>query len=303
MTPDTRSLKRKKADVPDSSSDDDRPLSLSPSKAGAKSVAVSMPGALEATTTKASAANGRRAARTSKAVVESDDDDAPLAKPKRVANGKAKAATKAPQKGRPPKKKVKKEESEPDVESEDGTPPPPRPKKAPAKRKAKVESDADDEDLSEDDKPLKKKRAAPTKKAKAEADSDVKPKKKGAKKEESVEATPKKGKAKKEEDAEDIYKWWELNADRDGSVKWETLEHNGVYFPPPYEPLPSHVKMKYNGACTSVCGHACYLLVHIQANPFISRHSLRKSRASMARCSRLITRRTPPLTRISSMTS
>ena len=56
-------------------------------------------------------------------------------------------------------------------------------------------------------------------------------------------------KAKKEEEAEDIYKWWEAqNANRDGSVKWETLEHNGVYFPPPYEPLPSHVKMKYNGA-------------------------------------------------------
>ncbi|KAF9029059.1 hypothetical protein BDZ89DRAFT_1112826 [Hymenopellis radicata] len=31
------------------------------------------------------------------------------------------------------------------------------------------------------------------------------------------------------------------------SVKWNTLEHSGVLFPPPYEPLPSSVKMKYNG--------------------------------------------------------
>ena len=258
MTPDTRILKRKKAVVSESSSDDDRPLSLSPSKAKAKSVAVSMPGAVEATTAKPSAANGRRASRSTKPVVESDsDDDAPLAKPQRAVNGKAKATAAKPKpKGRPPKKKPKQEESEPDIESEDGTPPPP--KKAPAKRKVKEESDAD-ESFSEDDKPLKKKRAAPAKKAaapkkaKAETPDNVKPKKRGAKKEESVEATPKKGKAKKEEDAEEIYKWWEEGADRDGSVKWETLEHNGVYFPPPYEPLPKHVKMKYNGAYASIC--------------------------------------------------
>lgn len=32
----------------------------------------------------------------------------------------------------------------------------------------------------------------------------------------------------------------------DGSSKWVTLEHNGVLFPPPYE--PHGVKMKYDGA-------------------------------------------------------
>ncbi|TFK92723.1 hypothetical protein K466DRAFT_480004 [Polyporus arcularius HHB13444] len=232
-----------------------------------------MPGAVEATTTKATSANGKRASRSSKAIIESedddDDDDAPLGKPKRAANGKGKAAaTKgkaaaAKGKGRPPKKKAKQEEeSEPDIESEDGTPPPkkapPRkapPKKAPAKgkRKVKDESDADDESFSDDDKPLQKKRApakkAPaSKKVKAEVSDDVKPKKRGVKKEEDAEATPKKGKAKKEEEAEDTYRWWEeQNANRDGSVKWETLDHNGVYFPPPYQPLPQHVKMKYNG--------------------------------------------------------
>ncbi|KAF8218287.1 hypothetical protein K438DRAFT_22969 [Mycena galopus ATCC 62051] len=40
--------------------------------------------------------------------------------------------------------------------------------------------------------------------------------------------------------------WWEAKADAT-TEKWETLEHNGVMFPPPYKPLPSHIKMRYNG--------------------------------------------------------
>ncbi|KTW31813.1 DNA topoisomerase 1 [Pneumocystis jirovecii RU7] len=49
----------------------------------------------------------------------------------------------------------------------------------------------------------------------------------------------------KEEEEED-YKWWEQQQG-DGTIKWTTLEHNGVIFPPPYQPLPSYVKMKYDG--------------------------------------------------------
>nr|AAC18301.1 DNA topoisomerase I [Pneumocystis carinii] len=45
---------------------------------------------------------------------------------------------------------------------------------------------------------------------------------------------------------EEDYKWWEQQQG-DGTIKWKTLEHNGVLFPPPYEPLPSYVKMKYKG--------------------------------------------------------
>ncbi|CAG8549043.1 10226_t:CDS:10 [Paraglomus brasilianum] len=41
-----------------------------------------------------------------------------------------------------------------------------------------------------------------------------------------------------------IIKWWEQeNAENDGSAKWQTLGHNGVYFPPEYQ--PHGVKMKY----------------------------------------------------------
>ncbi|KAF7351246.1 DNA topoisomerase I [Mycena sanguinolenta] len=45
-----------------------------------------------------------------------------------------------------------------------------------------------------------------------------------------------------------VLQWWhDAKKDQGNSVKWETLEHNGVLFPPPYEPLPAHVKMRYNG--------------------------------------------------------
>jgi len=35
-------------------------------------------------------------------------------------------------------------------------------------------------------------------------------------------------------------------------MKWNTLIHNGVYFPPPYKPLPPNVKLFYNGAPVSL---------------------------------------------------
>ncbi|KAK9493283.1 hypothetical protein V1508DRAFT_403979 [Lipomyces doorenjongii] len=49
-----------------------------------------------------------------------------------------------------------------------------------------------------------------------------------------------------EKEEEEFYKWWESESN-DGSVKWNSLVHNGVLFPPPYEPLPAHVKLKYKG--------------------------------------------------------
>ncbi|PYI13544.1 topoisomerase I [Aspergillus violaceofuscus CBS 115571] len=70
----------------------------------------------------------------------------------------------------------------------------------------------------------------------------------------AAKATPKATPVKKEEseeaedaDEEEEYKWWEDPTKGDGTIKWTTLEHNGVVFPPPYEPLPKNVKMKYDG--------------------------------------------------------
>lgn len=46
---------------------------------------------------------------------------------------------------------------------------------------------------------------------------------------------------------DETFKWWENPEDLDGEVKWETLEHNGVIFPPEYESLPKNVKLYYDG--------------------------------------------------------
>lgn len=41
------------------------------------------------------------------------------------------------------------------------------------------------------------------------------------------------------------FKWWEAQKD-DDSKKWDSLQHNGVLFPPEYVPLPKKVKMLYD---------------------------------------------------------
>jgi DNA topoisomerase-1 len=130
-------------------------------------------------------------------------------------------------------------------------------KKAAAKRRAKDESDSDDE------KPLKAKRksnGAETKKSngvkKEESDSDVPIAKKkslqkanGKVKAEASTPAKKKNKDKKEgsEEAEEVYRWWDAPKKEDDSIKWTTLQHNGVVFPPDYEPLPKNVKLFYDG--------------------------------------------------------
>jgi DNA topoisomerase-1 len=112
-------------------------------------------------------------------------------------------------------------------------------KKAPAKKQLNGRVKKDE---SDDDKPLKKKappkKAAPPKRAEAAA-------KKGKAK--AKEETPEEG-----EDEEEEYRWWEDPAKSDGTIKWTTLEHNGVVFPPEYEPLPSNVKMLYDGVPVSM---------------------------------------------------
>lgn len=127
------------------------------------------------------------------------------------------------------------------------------------KEKAKKKAESDDD---EDDKPLaKKKKKAPAKKVKKEgSDDDVPlskkaPAKKPVKKEAATPAKKGKAKVKEEmtaedqeaEDEEEEYRWWEDPTKGDGTIKWRTLEHNGVVFPPDYEPLPKNVAMLYDG--------------------------------------------------------
>lgn len=101
---------------------------------------------------------------------------------------------------------------------------------------------------SSDDEPLAKKvaPAAKSKKVKAEPSPVAKgkakatPKSRAVKKEETEEP-------EEDEDAEGEVNWWNNPMKNDGENKWETLQHSGVIFPPPYEPLPKNVKMKYDG--------------------------------------------------------
>lgn len=61
---------------------------------------------------------------------------------------------------------------------------------------------------------------------------------------------------KEAEEQEEEYHWWKDPTKGDGTVKWTTLEHNGVVFPPPYEPLPKSVKMRYGRIPVSMAPEA-----------------------------------------------
>lgn len=78
-------------------------------------------------------------------------------------------------------------------------------------------------------------------------DIDMPSKKRSLETSESSSTAKTKKKAKKEE--EEIYKWWEeedqSGIPEDDSIKWTSLEHNGVLFPPEY--VPHNIKMKYDG--------------------------------------------------------
>ena len=96
---------------------------------------------------------------------------------------------------------------------------------------------------SEDDVPLaRNKSVAKRIKSEPKASASPAPAKKGKK---AVKAETEQDEEAEAE--EDEYRWWEDPTKGDGTTKWTTLSHNGVLFPPPYEPLPKNVKMKYDG--------------------------------------------------------
>lgn len=144
-----------------------------------------------------------------------------------------------------------------------------------AKKKAQIEKNADktakalrveekavkrrksqQEESEDDEKPLaKKKKAVNGVSTPVKKDTPVKKEKIKVKAEPSPAKDKAKGKAKVQEPTEEdleaeaeeeAYRWWEDPTNGDGTKKWTTLEHAGVIFPPPYEPLPSHVKLIYD---------------------------------------------------------
>ncbi|KAK7204086.1 DNA topoisomerase I [Myxozyma melibiosi] len=170
---------------------------------------------------------------------DSSDDDIPLSK-------------RSQQESRKRKLKVEKEESD---FSDDEVPLKIRGKKAaaaaknksaPVAKKPKAEP-SDDSHVSTA--PVKKNGASNGKaNGKVKAENGTAGAKSAKKRETKKGATPvdEDGKTEQEKEEEEAYKWWEAEQN-DGTVKWTTLSHKGVLFPPPYEPLPKHVKMKYDG--------------------------------------------------------
>ena len=185
------------------------------------------------------------------ALLEDSDDDKPLnaklaQKRKSIeknAEKEAKAirANESKQKKPTPKKAVKEE-------SDDDAP------LASAKGKKRVsngaagksKSNGVKKEESDSDAPIRKKiKTAPAKtapaKGKAKAESSTPAKKTPAKKVKEESADP------DEEDEEAEYRWWDAPKKEDDSIKWTTLEHNGVLFPPAYEPLPKNDRLLYDG--------------------------------------------------------
>uniref|UniRef100_A0A1D1Y8P7 DNA topoisomerase I n=1 Tax=Anthurium amnicola TaxID=1678845 RepID=A0A1D1Y8P7_9ARAE len=112
-----------------------------------------------------------------------------------------------------------------------------------AKRK-RNDSDSEFDDKKTSSKSTAKnvvKKANPQRKKKKE---DPEEKEKGVS--EKKKGKQKAAKVESDEEEDEEYRWWEVeHAKGDGTVKWNTLEHNGVYFPPEY--VPHNVKMKYDG--------------------------------------------------------
>ena len=168
--------------------------------------------------------------------MDSDDSDVPLGA--KLKQEKVKIEKQAAKEAKEIREKEQKASTKKPVENgvsrkrkSDATP------VKPSKKVKKEESD--------DDKPLAK---LPTKKVKPEPKSAAStPVKKGAKK------AVKEEEPEDDEDEEDEeYRWWEDPTKGDGTQKWAKLEHNGVVFPPEYEPLPKKVKMLYDGIPVSM---------------------------------------------------
>lgn len=133
--------------------------------------------------------------------------------------------------------------------------------KKPASKKA-VKDESDDEPLARSSTQKRQSNGGPGKRKangvkKEESDSDAPISKRSKVKPETsakrgkgaapAEDTKKAKSKSKEASEEEGYEWWNAPKREDDSIKWQTLEHNGVLFAPEYEPLPKHVKLLYDG--------------------------------------------------------
>ncbi|PSR92386.1 eukaryotic DNA topoisomerase I [Coniella lustricola] len=114
-------------------------------------------------------------------------------------------------------------------------------KKPAAKRAVKKEESSDDEPIAKS-KPVKRAtNGTAAKKANGLKMEKTPAKGKAAPKKEAKSNSP------DEDDEEEAHEWWNEQKPDDDSIKWTTLEHSGVLFPPEYEPLPKSVRLYYDG--------------------------------------------------------
>lgn len=171
------------------------------------------------------------------ATLESSDDEVPLGQ--KLAKQKAAIEKKADREA----KSIRAQES--------------KPKKKPIKDESDDEPIAKSASKRQSNGTAAKRKSNGVKKEESDSDAPISKKTKPASsaKSKSATATPAKGgkkvaakdKSKEPEDEEEEYEWWNAPKPEDDSIKWQTLEHNGVLFAPEYEPLPKHVKMLYDG--------------------------------------------------------
>ncbi|KNZ72791.1 DNA topoisomerase 1 [Termitomyces sp. J132] len=228
-------LKRKKPIYGESSSDEDTPLVSSPAKR-VTTAPVARHAAPASTSTRStgrsSGANGKKVAKSEPASSDYEAD----ALPPRKTNESVK---------RPPKKKLKEDKNDSSILDDEV----PLASKTASSRKRKLKSESDDDGPIQTKKATTKPQAKKVKKEEDVSGSDApKPKKRATKiAKETTDGSPVKGRKKEKKEEEEVFRWWDADVEGGDCVKWQTLEHNGVIFPPPYEPLPKHIKMKYNG--------------------------------------------------------
>ncbi|KAH6660361.1 hypothetical protein BKA67DRAFT_509083 [Truncatella angustata] len=173
-------------------------------------------------------------------MIDSDsDDDKPLTV--KLAQKKKEIEDAAAKEGKAKRKSIK-DESDSDA-------PLAAPKRRQSNGVAKKANGVKKEADSDSDAPLKKPTKAKAKPAvkpspaiKGKAKAAPVPAKKAAAKKDV-----KKAESEEAEEEEEGDRWWDKPMQEDSGTKWETLEHNGVIFPPAYEPLPKSVKLIYDG--------------------------------------------------------
>lgn len=192
------------------------------------------------------------------AIGESEDSDTPLGS--KLAQEKAKIEKRAEKEAKEIRKQEKKtsaaatKKKTKKQDSDDDEPISKKKRQSNGTSSAKKQANGvKKEESDDDDVPLARK--GPVKKTKTETKSETStPLKRGSK-----AKAVKKGETEQDleaEDEEEEYRWWEDPTKGDGTIKWTTLEHAGVVFPPPYEPLPKNVKMLYNGTPVSMAPEA-----------------------------------------------